>query len=180
MMWSRFFIFEQKAQSRSTRPIWKNRKEPNMFSNTLLRRSSLLLGLMLLLMLAVVQMPGRASAAFIACGGDPILYLSDGTTLTVATTIGTDVSSVKSVIYTIHTQHGVTLQSVAWIGDPGLLAKESLVFHDDAQVNQYLTDVVVQTTYNKVNVMAVSQKGGLSQSVSGVNAQHLKATLLTP
>ncbi len=151
-----------------------------MFSTNCLRRSSFFLGLTLLIMLAAFQLPGHASAAFVACGGDPILHLSDGTTLVVATTIGTDVSSVKSVIYTVHTPHGVKLQSVDWIGDPGLLAKESLVFHDDAKVNQYLTDVVVQTNYNKVNVSTTSQKGNVSQTVNGVNAQHLKATLRSP
>lgn len=151
-----------------------------MFSTTCLRRSTFFLGLMLLIILVAFQLPGTASAAYVACGGDPILHLSDGSTLSVATIIGTDVSFVKSVIYTVHTPHGVKLQSVDWIGDPALLAKESLVFHDDAQVNQYLTDVVVQTTYNKVNVSSTSQRGSVSRSVNGVNAQHLKATLLTP
>lgn len=151
-----------------------------MFSSFPLRRGSLFLGLTLLMILAGFQIPASASAAFAGCGGDPILYLSNGTTLSVATTIETDVSSVKNVIYTIHTPHGVKLNGVAWSGDPGLLAKESLVFHDDAQVNQYLTDVVVQTTHNKVKVTAVSQKGYASQTVKGVNAQHLKATLRTP
>jgi len=132
---------------------------------------------MFVLLVASATYLPTADASFDACRDDPILMLSDGSTLTVVVDIGTSVTNVKSVGYAIHTPHGVKLVSVVHTTFSGFTGKEQFSFNDDAKPGEYLTDTVVQTRFNQVSVTATSTLNSRSTSVPGVNAQHLKSTL---
>jgi hypothetical protein len=95
-----------------------------------------------------------AEAAVSGCRADPIVILSDGTILDVTADIGTSVANVKEIHYVIHGPPGVQL--VASISTPtlGFMGKETFKYYDDAPAKQYITDTVVQTTYDNVGVTA--------------------------
>ncbi len=148
-----------------------------MFSNTFSRRRSLFLGLMLLIVLAVFQMPGRASAAYVACAGDPTIYLSDGTSLSIVVNISTGVPGVTSVVYSIHAAPGVQITKVVYTPGP-LAAKERVQLYNDGQPGSYTTDTVATTQPNGIAVSATTTlKSGASGSASGYSPQDLVVTL---
>jgi hypothetical protein len=95
-----------------------------------------------------------SEAAAGGCRSDPIVILSDGTILDVSADIGTDVSNVREIHYVVHGPRGVKL--IASISTPtlGFQGKETFTYYDDAAPKQYITETLVQTTYNQVSVTA--------------------------
>jgi len=109
-----------------------------------------------------------AEAAAAGCRSDPVVTLSDGTILDVTATIKTDVSNVREIHYVVHGPRGVKL--VAAISTPtlGFKGKESFTYYDDAAPKQYITETLVQTTYNQVGVTAQTTFVNVSISLSGL------------
>src|SRR6266545_3748564 len=95
-----------------------------------------------------------AEAAAAGCRSDPVVTLSDGTILDVTAKINTDVSNVREIHYVVHGPRGVTLVSAISTPTLGFEGKESFIYYDDAAPNQYITETLVQTTYNRVSVTA--------------------------
>lgn len=95
-----------------------------------------------------------SEAAAGGCRADPIVILSDDTILDVTADIGTAVSNVREIHYVIHGPRGVKL--VAAISTPtlGFKGKETFTYIGDADPKQYITETLVQTTYNRVSVTA--------------------------
>ncbi|MFO7170460.1 MAG: hypothetical protein DIU80_020725 [Chloroflexota bacterium] len=93
-----------------------------------------------------------AEAAVKGCRTDPIVILSDGTILDIQAAIDTSVSNVREIHYIVHGPPGVKL--VAAISTPtlGFRGKETFTYYADAQPYQYVTDVVVHTTGERVSV----------------------------
>ncbi len=119
-----------------------------------------------------------ANAAFEGCRADPIVYLSDGSILIVTVDVGTDASNLSLLDYSIHAPRGVTMLGVDHDNPPGFVGEVRFSFDNDAKPNQIMTDTVVQVqSGKKIPVTATTERGGTSVSVSGVNGQHLKATL---
>jgi hypothetical protein len=124
-----------------------------------LRRSSLkrlitLAGLLLLGLTFAAPLSPTTEAAVSGCRTDPIVILSDGTILDVTAEIGTSVSNVREIHYLIHGPRGVRL--IASISTPtlGFTGKETFTYRDDASSRQYITETIVQTTYDNVVVTA--------------------------
>ena len=135
-------------------------------------------GVLLLFLVGSTPTSPVADAAFSSCRADPIVYLSDGTTLIVTVDVDTDVSNITIIGYSIHAPHGVKMLSVEHTPLPGFTGKEQFAFNDDAKPNQFLTDTVVQLhSMNGVRVVATTTRKGVTKSVTGLNARHLKATL---
>ena len=106
----------------------------------------------------------------------------------VSAKIDTDVSNVREIHYVIHGSHGVQL--VAAISTPtlGFEGKESFIYYDDAAPKQYITETLVQTTYDQVSVTAQTTFVNVTISLSdlltlqykpinGFNNQILRAFL---
>jgi hypothetical protein len=60
----------------------------------------------------------EADAAIRACRADPLVWLSNGTTLTIAASITADASQVKLITYTVHAPRGLTVSQVVYTGGP--------------------------------------------------------------
>jgi hypothetical protein len=73
--------------------------------------SSILLGLLLSL-----QGVEQAAALVRACRGDPIVWLSNGTKVTMIASIAADASQVKMVTYTLHAPRGASVTKVLYTG----------------------------------------------------------------
>lgn len=95
-----------------------------------------------------------AEAAVGGCRSDPIVILSDGTILDVSAEIGTAVSNVREIHYVVHGPRGVKLVSAISTPTLGFKGKETFTYYDDAAPKQYITETLVQTTYNQVSVTA--------------------------
>ncbi|GEM_PF-1755297 len=145
-----------------------------------LLESTTTIGLVLAALVLMLFAYGSASAAIDECRGDPVLVLSNGKTMTIAAVIGTSVSDVKEVEYVVHVPRGVKLVRVEWTGDPALVAKEELEFHDDAKPGQYTSDTVVETKTKQVAVTVTTWLGSLSKTITGVSGRHLTVTLHAP
>lgn len=157
------------------------------------RRSSLthlatFAGLLLLGLTFAAPLSPTTEAAVSGCRTDPIVILSDGTILDVTAEIGTSVTNIREIHYVIHGPRGVQL--IAAISTPtlGFTGKETFSYYDDAPSRQYITDTVVQTTYDNVVVTAhttfakatIGSQNPLSlqyKPIVGFNNQVLRAWL---
>jgi hypothetical protein len=147
-----------------------------------------LVGLLLIGLALSESFAPITEAAVGGCRADPIVTLSDGTILDVSAKIDTDVSNVREIHYVIHGPRDVKL--VAAISTPtlGFEGKESFIYYDDAAPKQYITETLVQTSYDQVSVTAqttfVNVTISLSdlltlqyQPINGFNNQILRAFL---
>ena len=135
-------------------------------------------GVLLVFLVATTPWSPVANAAFEGCRADPIVYLSDGTTLIVTVDIGTDASNITLIGYSIHVPRGVKMLDVEHTDPPGFAGKAQFSFKDDARPNEYMTDTIVQLKSLKgIPIVATTTRNKLTKVVSGVNGEHLRATL---
>jgi hypothetical protein len=157
------------------------------------RRSSIkqlftLVGFLLLGLAMSEAFAPLSHAAVGGCRSDPIVVLSDGTILDVSADIGTAVTNVREIHYVVHGPRGVKL--VAAISTPtlGFQGKESFTYYADAAPNQYITETLVQTTYDQVSVTAYTTFANVTlglddllalqyKPINGFNNQILRAFL---
>jgi hypothetical protein len=137
-------------------------------------------------MLNPLASPAQAGVEF--CRSDPVVILSDGTTLDVSVDIHTDVSNVKTINYTVHGPRGVKLVAALSTPTIGFRGKEVFSYVADAEPKQYITDSKVETVNNHIAVtsyttfasVVVLWNTSLSlqyKPVSGFNGQILRAVL---
>ena len=120
------------------------------------------------LLLAAVAAPGSVQAAIKGCRADPIVVLTDGSTLRLAVTIEADPSGIGAIHYTIHGPHGTSIETLVFTQQPEISKLEHVVYIDDAPENTYITETVVTTHDGQVQVVASTTFG---MSVSAENAQ---------
>jgi hypothetical protein len=129
-----------------------------------------------------------SKAAVGGCRSDPIVILSDGTILDVSADIGTDVSNVREIHYVVHGPRNVMLVSAISTPTLGFRGKETFTYYADAAPNQYITETMVQTTYNRVSVTAHTTFANVTvdlgnlltlqyKPINGFNNQILRAQL---
>ena len=129
----------------------------------------------LLIGLAVSEsLASTSEAAVGGCRSDPIVILSDGTILDVSADIGTAVSNVREIHYVVHGPHGVKLVSAISTPTLGFQGKETFAYYDDAEPNQYITETLVQTTYDQVSVTAHTTFANITISLSAPLALQYK------
>jgi len=138
------------------------------------------LGIAAILTTALLTSPAlspRAHAIIGGCGGDPIVILSNGTTIDLSTTAGADASAVRRIAYTLHAPAGTTMVSVTSLG-----VRETLSFHADNSPGDYNTVTRVDastsnapatTTTAVVPLLGVPMTG----SVTGTTNEDLRIEL---
>ena len=134
-----------------------------------------LVGIMLLLPVA------NASAAMVRCRTDPIFLLSNGDVINVTLDIGTYAANVRNITYVLHVPAGVTVKRVAYTAI-NLRIHEQYQVYQDSSAKTHTVDTMV-TTQNPGSVgLTVFGRlnGGIRQSASGFNSQHLFMTLSRP
>lgn len=146
-----------------------------MISNPYFRWRSSLLVLSLLIMLAVIQMPGRASAAYIACSGDPIIYLSNGDQLSITVDIQSNADLVKSVTYVVHGPPGTKVTSITYTGG-AFIGKENFKYYADGTAGHYTTDTLVNDSL-LVSSTAATSFNQYSAFATGLSKDHLIVTV---
>ena len=122
--------------------------------SSLIKHLTMLVSVLLVALTTSEPLAPAAEAAAAGCRADPVVILSDGTILDVIANVNADVSNVREIHYVVHGPRGVKL--VAAISTPtlGFEGKESFIYYDDAEPKQYITETLVQTTYNQLSVTA--------------------------
>lgn len=113
---------------------------------------------------------GGVSAALDACRGDPILHLSNGSTLTVTVDIATGAKDVLNVDYVITIPKGVSVVSTEKVNDK--FAETVTILTGQASV--YKASVTAQTGTSDVAVTATMDLDGATTSASGVSGEALQ------
>ena len=124
----------------------------------------------LCLLIALLAAPGAQAAASV-CRTDPIVWLSDGHKVTLSANIGTELSKVHQVTYTLHAPAGLTVTSIVHTAG-GLGIKEVFYFYADQPAKHYNAQTVVRTGGNvavTANTSITVQAGGAvgSDSTNG-------------
>jgi len=120
-------------------------------------------------LLASPVLTPHAQAIIAGCGGDPVVVLSDGTTLDLNATADTDASTVRQIAYTLHAPAGTWVVSVTSLG-----VRETLSFRADNQPHSYdtltrveaSTRAAVTTTTTAVPLLGVPATGAATGSTN--------------
>jgi hypothetical protein len=123
--------------------------------------------------------PG-AQAQTSVCYTDPVVVLSDGTTLDLNDTINDSLTDVQQIQYTLHAPCGTSIISIVYTSGP-IGPKESLRFYADQPAGQYTSTSDVTTGSSSIAVVAAGTAvRGLStetSSADGWNGQKIKLAL---
>jgi len=116
--------------------------------------------------------------AYSACRTDPVLVLSNGAEVQLASSIGTSYDNVRNIVYTVHAPRGTVILLTIYTDNP-LGSKERVVYYADQASNTYTTDTVVNTTSGSSSVTATGLLVSAlhitlaSGSASGLTNQHV-------
>ena len=136
-------------------------------------KRAMLSAVLLTLGLAAGPLTARGvGATFSTCNTDPTVVLSNGVTVNMAATIGTDPSMVTGVTYVLHAPRGTTMTGISY-DTYGYL--ETVQFVADQDSGTYLIDTEAFTaTSLGASVTAQASVTGLGSSQrSGSSFQHL-------
>jgi hypothetical protein len=127
--------------------------------------AGLLLGL-----LVSLQSAEQAAAIVRACRGDPIVWLSNGTKVTMTAQIAADASEVKLVTYTVHAPRDVSVDKVVYTGG-ALKDKERVVVVFD-RVSGYLIEARADlgTTAAQVTINARLERDARSATATSTSS----------
>src|SRR5689334_5612733 len=117
------------------------------------RRRRGVLGMAVILALLPVWLltSGQAYALNSGCRTDPVIILSNGAFIDMSAAIGTSMSQVQEVTYTLHAPRGTW--PIAVVHTPHWpTTVEDFQFFADAAPGSYSTDTIAYTTENNVNV----------------------------
>ncbi len=147
-----------------------------LFRNSQLIRLAAVAALLSAALLGFATGPQTTFAAS-ACRTDPVLVLSNGAQVQLASSIGTTYDNVQSVVYTVHAPRGTVVLLTVYTDNP-LGSKERVVYYADQASNTYTTDTVVNTVSGNANVTATGLLVSLlritlaSGSANGMTNQH--------
>ena len=154
---------------------------------TMARRAIIAISVMLAGLALTPTLTPAAQASFDGCRSDPIIYLSDGTALDLTADIGTNVSNITEITYSVHVPRGLNVLLYLATPNIGFKGKEAFVLFNDAPAGQYETDTFVQTSNQGVAVTARTTLVGVylsslglslhSQPASGYSGDQLWTTL---
>jgi hypothetical protein len=112
-----------------------------------------------------------ASAAVSGCRADPIVWLSNGTSLRMTVSIAADVSQVQMITYTVHAPRGLTVKSIVYTGG-ALQAKERVVMLFD-RTSGYVIETRVDLGKTVASVTATAAVGYTTRTLSGSSTSPL-------
>ena len=136
-------------------------------------------GALTLLMLALMVVSAAtptAEAAFDSCRTDPVLLLSDLSIMDVSASVGTSVSNLQSIKYTLHLPPGVSLLARLDVPTLGFRGKEFFTTVSDSQPGRVSTETRIESSVANVDVIATSTYWLQVKSIAGYSGQNLFAT----
>ncbi|NTV36813.1 MAG: hypothetical protein HGA53_07655 [Anaerolineaceae bacterium] len=133
----------------------------------------LLVGFLMVVALLAAQ-TSSVMAALRSCRTDPIVYLSDGTIVTLESTIYTDPANIVRVDYTLHAPVGLYAVKVEFPAKKKLMINETFVLISDQLPGNYASKAFVLVKKGTVSVTTyMSFKKGPALELSGVSGDVL-------
>jgi hypothetical protein len=126
--------------------------------------------------LAITTSP--VSAALRICRTDPILTFSDGSKMTVTSTIDTDESNIASVVYSVHAPAGLGLDKTTYTAG-GLGGREKVGFFADQPAGVFKVDTFVTLLVGSVPVSTTVDYQAFELIAGGTSGSHFVITLNT-
>jgi hypothetical protein len=148
-------------------------------ARTILRRHMRLgiMGVLLLLSAAAfIATSGTAEAGQSICRHDPIVYLTNGTVITMITDFDVTSDKIESIVYTVKAPRGSVVDHIVYDGDP---TGEQVVFRADRADTSYEVEHYA-TTQGHANVNATTIVNTISTQKAGHERDHLKVTIRNP
>jgi hypothetical protein len=154
----------------------KEFRDMGPFSCASWRRARRPLPFLVAALAALFAVSAPAYAAASVCRTDPVVILTDGTSIDISASINTSLFNLQHVTYTVHAPAGSRLLAVVHTPNlPG--TTESFQFYDDGPADQIQTDTIVTTSTSNVGVTATTIIGLRLRSVSGMANEHLVVQL---
>jgi hypothetical protein len=133
-------------------------------------RKWLTIGGLLLGLLLSFQGAEQAAALVRSCRGDPKVWLSNGTKVTMTASIAADASQVKMVTYTLHAPRGTSVTKVVYTGG-ALSGKERvIVVFDRVSGYQIVARADLGTAVAPVTINATVENDKRSVTASSSNS----------
>jgi hypothetical protein len=133
-------------------------------------RQLLMIGGFLLGLLASMLGAEQAAAVVKGCRGDPIVWLSNGTKITMTARIAAPASQVKSVTYTIHAPRGASVNKIVYTGGVLKDKERVVVVFDRVKGYQIEARAELETTVASVTIKATVEKKKRSVTATSDNA----------
>src|SRR6185312_13076841 len=105
-------------------------------------------------LLVGLTLSSPAHAALAACGSDPIVYLSNGATMSIQATIYDVGADIQHLTYTAHVPKGLTVTRVVYTKDPYAGNRETLTVYADQAAGVYIVSSLIQTKTAGIKVVA--------------------------
>jgi hypothetical protein len=112
-----------------------------------------------------------AAAIVVSCRADPIVWLSNGTKVTMTASIAADASQVNLITYTVHAPRGLAAAKVVYTGG-ALQNKERVVTLFD-RASGYQIEMVVNLRSTAASTTLSATVGNTSASIAGSSAKSL-------
>lgn len=132
-------------------------------------RQLLTIGALLLGVLLSLQGVEQAAAIVSGCRGDPKVWLSNGTKVTMTASIAADASQVKTVTYTLHAPRGVTVDKIVYTGGDLKDKERVIVLFDRVSGYQIVARADLGTTVASVTINATVEKDARSITATSSN-----------
>jgi hypothetical protein len=113
----------------------------------------------------------EASAGLRVCRADPIVWLSNGTKVTMTASIAADASQVKLITYTVHAPRGLSVRSIVYTGG-ALKDKERVVVLFD-RTSGYQIEVVTTLAATVVPVTITAAVGNTRQTLTAPSTNKI-------
>lgn len=110
-----------------------------------------------------------AGATWSSCGGDPIVWLSNGDKITMQVTINDAATDIQNVTYLVHGPVGTTVSQITYTGG-ALSGLESVQFVADDPSGTYDTTTLVTTGTAGITISGETTVNPQSKPISASNA----------
>lgn len=133
---------------------------------------ALLLAGSLLLTASAAALPGSAEAQVSICRTDPVVTLSNGDVVTLASSIRDSARDVRRVVYSLHGPVGTSALHVGFANSSANI-RESISYHADLEWYGYVATTRVITGKSSIVSDRIQWNGGFVSVVQGRTGQVL-------
>jgi hypothetical protein len=135
----------------------------------------------LLILLAAAFPLGTAQAGLTICRTDPIVFLDDGTRVTLTSTIYTDIENVSGVVYELHIPEGMSVSRIVYTAN-ALGGRETAMVYSDNPAQTYTAfttvsavETVPLTTWMDINSVQSYSMDGVTGTSIAVEATYVNS-----
>ena len=143
-----------------------------------IRKSLMILALAAIVMVSLLAVQ-PVQAGLRICNTDPIIYLSDGTSVSIDLTINADISEINSIMYVVHIPKKLSVTGIAYI-PVELQAIENVQWVADSGANKFWVAILVDSDITDEVVARLDWSDGQTTYTTGATNTPFDATVGRP